>query len=85
MSDAAEMQRGFLGAFSPAGGVHEEWQHPARNHSGSIENIDGANAQQASQARQEHSGSLGGQRCAYYRRQNGMTRPRPLAVSGSVG
>jgi len=38
------MQRRFLSPVRLACGVHEEWQHPGRNHRNSIEDVDRRNA-----------------------------------------
>jgi len=70
--DTAEMQRGLLNPFRLARCVHEEWQYAARNHHNSVQDVDRSDAQQVSQAGQEHGDGLCDQRSADYGRQEGI-------------
>jgi len=78
------MQGRVLNLFRLAGCVHEEWQDPARNHNDSIQNVDRSNAQQVSQAGQEHGGGLRDQRSAYDARQDRIACALRRPVSGAV-
>jgi len=66
------MQRGLLNPFRLARCVHEEWQYAGRDHHNSVREVDCSNAQQVSQAGQEHGDGLRDQRSADYGRQEGV-------------
>jgi len=78
------MQGRSLILFRLARCVHEERQDPARNHSDRIENVDRGNAQQVSQAGQEHGSALRDQRSAYDARQDRIACALRRPVRGSV-
>jgi hypothetical protein len=65
--------------------VHDERQHPARNHSNSIEDADRGNAQKVPQAGKEHRGGLRDQRSAYHGRQSRLLAAFRDVACGPVG